>query len=138
MVPENVPTSGFKRKFSNVDRAPKVRESVLLSSWGSFLINLPSISAEIYVMYPSIFPGTDVSCHWLFFEWSCVFLETSINLHLFLSVAILLKAKSSTVVKTEVLFYLFNEFLSATKCSLLFDGELAFNQKQSPELQKWV
>ena len=40
-VPENVRTCGFKRNSSNLDRAPKMRDSVLLNSWDSFLWPCP-------------------------------------------------------------------------------------------------
>ena len=46
VVPENVRICGFKRNSSNLDSAPKMRDSVLLNSWDSFLVTLPSISSE--------------------------------------------------------------------------------------------
>ena len=46
-VPESVRTCGFKINSSNFDRAPKL--AVLLNSWDSFLLTLPSISSETCV-----------------------------------------------------------------------------------------
>ena len=45
-VLENVWICGFMRKSSNLDRAPKMRDSVLRNSWDSFLVTVPSISSE--------------------------------------------------------------------------------------------
>ena len=50
-VPETVRIYEFKRKLSNLDRALKMRDSVLLNSWDSFLLSLPSISSETCVMF---------------------------------------------------------------------------------------
>ena len=43
---EQVRTCGFKRNSSSFDKAPKIRHSVLLNSFESFLVTLPSISSE--------------------------------------------------------------------------------------------
>ena len=59
-VPECVRICGFKRKSSNLDRADKMRDSVLLNSWDSFLVTLPSVSSETCVIYSSLILGTDV------------------------------------------------------------------------------
>ena len=40
----------FERNSSNLVRAPKMRDSVLLNSWDSFLLTLPSISSETCVI----------------------------------------------------------------------------------------
>ena len=56
----------FKRDSSNLDRAPKMRDSVLLNSWDSFLLTLPSISSESCVIYSSLILGTDVFRDWPF------------------------------------------------------------------------
>ena len=94
-VPGTVPQScGFKRNSSNLDRVPKMRHSILLSSGDSFLMTLHSISSETYVMYSSSFLRTDVFRDWLFLGCSsCVSLETAANFRLFLNVAIILKRK---------------------------------------------
>ena len=46
VVPENVRICGFRRNSSNLESAPKMRDSVLLNSWDSFIVTLPSISSE--------------------------------------------------------------------------------------------
>ena len=74
-VPERGRTCWFKKSSSNLNRAPKMRDSVLLKSWDSFLVTVPSFSLETCVMYSSVIPGTDVFCDWLFRECSCVSLK---------------------------------------------------------------
>ena len=59
-VPESVRICGFKRNSSNLDRARKMRDSVLLNSWDSFSVTLLSISSETWVMSSSVISGTDV------------------------------------------------------------------------------
>ena len=49
-VPEWPWISGFMRKSSRRDNAPKMRFSVLLNSWDNFFVSLPSISWETWVM----------------------------------------------------------------------------------------
>ena len=84
----------FKRNSSNLDRSPKMRDSVLLNSWDSFLLTLPAISSETCVIYSSLILGTDVFRDWPFLVCSsCVFLVTAANFRLFLNVAIFLKGK---------------------------------------------
>ena len=84
------------------DRAPKIRDSNWLNSWDSFLVTLPSISSDTWVMYSSVIPGTNVFGAWLFLAFSWVSLETAANYRFFVSVAIISEeGKSSTVVKTE-------------------------------------
>ena len=87
-VPENVRICGFKRKSSDIDRAPKIRDSILLNSWDNFLVTLPSIFPETCVIFSSVIPETDVLCDWLFLGHSCVSLDTAANFHLFLNVVI--------------------------------------------------
>ena len=71
-VPENVRICGFKGKSSNLDRAPKMQDSVLLNSWDTFLVALPSISSETCALYSSVVPAADEFCDWLFLGYSCV------------------------------------------------------------------
>ena len=79
----------FERNSSNLNRAPKMRDSVLLNSWDSFLLTLPSISSETYVIYSSLILGTDVFRDWPFLGFSsCSSLVTAANFRLFLNVAI--------------------------------------------------
>ena len=93
----------FKRNSSNLDRAPKMRDSVLLNSWDSFLLTLPSISSETCVIYSSLILGADVFRDWPFLGFSsCVSLVTAANFRLFLNVAIFLKGKCYAVLKTEL------------------------------------
>ena len=88
-VSECVRICWFKRNSSNLDRAPKMRDSVLLNSWDSFLLNLPLISSETCVIYSSLVLGTDVFRDWPFLGCSsCVSLVTAANFRLFLNVAI--------------------------------------------------
>ena len=87
-VAENVRNCGFKRISSNLDRAPRMRHSVLLKSWDNFLVTLLSISWETCVMYSLVIPGTDVFCDWLFLKYCCVSLDTAANFRLFPNVAI--------------------------------------------------
>ena len=88
-VPECVVICGFKRKSSNLERAPKMRHSVLLNSWDSFLVTLHSTSSETCVIYSSLILATDVFRDWPFLGCSfCVSLVTAANFRLFLNVAI--------------------------------------------------
>ena len=66
-----------------------MRDSVLLNSWYSFLVTLPSTSSEICVINSSLILGTDVFRDWPFLGCpSCVSLVTAANFRLFLNVAI--------------------------------------------------
>ena len=86
----------FERNSSNLDRAPKMRDSVRLNSWDSFLVTLPSISSESCVIYSSLILGTDVFRDWPFLGFSsCISLVTAANFRLFLNVAIL-EGKNAT------------------------------------------
>ena len=83
-VPECVVICWFKRNSSNLDRAPKMRDSVRLNSWDSFLVTLPSICSETCVIYSSLILGTDVFRDWPFLGFSsCVSLVTAANFRLF-------------------------------------------------------
>ena len=105
-VPECVRICGIMGNSSNLDRAPKMRDSVLLNSWDSFLVTLLSISSETCVIYSSLILGTDVFCDWPFQGCSsCVSLVTAANLRLFLNVAIFLTGKCYAVMKTELVFF---------------------------------
>ena len=101
---EQVRICGFWRKPSSSDKAPKMRDSVQLNSWESFLVTLPSISSETWVMYSSAILGWIVFCDWLLLVSSGVSLETGVNFLLFLNVAVFLR-KSLSVVKTELIFF---------------------------------
>ena len=88
-VPECVVICGFKRNSSNLERAPKMRDSVLLNSRDSFLVTLHSTSSDTCVIYSSLILGTDVCRDWPFLGCSsCVSLVTAANFRLFLNVAI--------------------------------------------------
>ena len=65
-----------------------MQDFVLLNSWDSFLLNMPSISSKTCVMYSSVIPGTNVFRDWLFLVCFCVSLETAAIFRLFLNVAI--------------------------------------------------
>ena len=81
--------SGLKRILTNLDRARKMRDSVLLNSTDSFLVTLPSTSTGTCVLFSSLVLGTDVFHDWLFLGCSsCVFLETAANFRFFFNVAI--------------------------------------------------
>ena len=102
-VPECVVICWFKRNSSNLDRAPKMRDSVRLNSWDSFLVTLPLICSETCVIYSSLILGTDVFRDWPFLGFSsCVSLVTAANFRLFLNVAIFLTGKCYAVMKTEL------------------------------------
>ena len=67
-----------------------MRDSVLLKSWDSFLVTVPSISSEIYVIYSSLILETDVFRDSPFLGCSsCVSLVMAANFPLFLIGAIL-------------------------------------------------
>ena len=102
-VPECVRICWFKRNSSNLDRAPKMRDSVRLNSWDSFLVTLPSISSETFVIYSSLILGMDVFRDWPFLGCSsCVSLVTAANFRLFLNVAIFWREKCYADMKIEL------------------------------------
>ena len=106
-VSECVRIYWFKRNSSNLDRAPKMRDSVLLNSWDSFLLTLPSISSETCVIFSSLIQGTDVFRDWPFLGCSsCVSLVTAANFRLFLNVAIFLKKKLLRSYEDWIILYL--------------------------------
>ena len=92
--PESVRICVLKKGSSNLDRAPKIQESVLLHCCHSFIVNLPSICSETCAIYSSVIPGTDMFRDWLFIGCSSfVSLETAAPFRLILNVAILMKGK---------------------------------------------
>ena len=70
-VPKSIRTCGLTKNSYFLDRAPKMRDSVLLNSWDGFSLTLPSISSETSVMYPLVIPGTNVFYDWPFLGCSC-------------------------------------------------------------------
>ena len=71
-----------------------MRDSVLLNSWDSFLVALPSTSPKTCLIYSLLILGTDVFRDWPFLGFSsCVSLVTAANFRLFLNAAIFLKGK---------------------------------------------
>ena len=90
---EQVRTCGFRRNSLSLDRAPKIRDSVLLKSLENFLVTLPSISSETWEMYSWAIAGSSVFCDWLFLVFSGVSIETAAIFLLFLKVAMTLKEK---------------------------------------------
>ena len=61
---EQVLTCGFRKNSSNLDKTLKMRDSILLNSWDSFLATPPSISSESCVIYSWLILGTDVFRDW--------------------------------------------------------------------------
>ena len=61
-APENVRTCGFKRNSSKLERAPKMRHSVLLNFLDNSLVTLSSIRSKICAIYSSMIPETDEFC----------------------------------------------------------------------------
>ena len=100
---EHVRTCGFRRNSSSLDRAPKIRDSVRVNFFESFLFTLPSISSETWEMHFWAIPGLRVFCDWVFLVTSGVSLETAANSLLFHKVAMILREKLSAV-KTELKF----------------------------------
>ena len=133
MVPENVCICGFKKNSSNLDRAPTTRASVLLKSWDSFLVTLPSISSKNCALYCSVIPGADEFCDWLFRGFSCVSLDIAANLRLFLIVAIFGKRLNSGEDWNSL--YFLKAILSSTKD--LISISLRNNRFQSATVN-WV
>ena len=86
-VRENDRICGFKRSSPYLDRAPRMRDCVLLNSWDSLFVTLPSISSETCAICPSVIPGPDDLCDWLFPGHSCVALDIAANFRLFFNVA---------------------------------------------------
>ena len=113
---EQVRTCGLRRNSSSLDKPPKMRDSVLLNSWESFLVTLPSISSETWVMYSSAIPGLSVFCDWLFLVFSGVSLETAANFLSFLIVAMILREKLCQLWRLN---WVFNFVTNKCRSSLL-------------------
>ena len=97
-----------------------MRDSVLLKSWDSFLVTLPSISWEICVKYFSLILGTDVCRDWPFLGRSSgVSPVTAANFRLFLNVDIFLKGKCYAVMKTELVFICYSASDHTKNCDSL-------------------
>ena len=80
-----------------------MQDSVLLNSWDSFLVTLPSISSANCVIYSSLILGRYVFLDWPFQGcFFCVFVIAAANFRLFVNVAIFLKGKCYAVMKTEL------------------------------------
>ena len=78
-----------------------MRDSVLLNTWDSSLVILPSIYSVTCVTYSSLILGTDVFRDRPFLGCcSCVPHVTAANFRLILTVAIFLKGKCYAVNKT--------------------------------------
>ena len=90
---EQVRTCGFRRKSSSFDRAPKIRDSVLLNCFESFLVTLLSISSETWKKHSWAISGSIVFRDWVLLILSGASLETAASFRLFLNVAMLLKKK---------------------------------------------
>ena len=69
-VPESVRICEFRNNLRILDRAPSLRDSVLLNSWDSLLVTLLSISVETCVMFCSLKLETDVYRDWSFLRCS--------------------------------------------------------------------
>ena len=60
-----------------------MRDSVLLTSWDTFLVTLPSITSQTCVMYSSVIPRARGFCDWLFLGSTCVLPALAANFILF-------------------------------------------------------
>ena len=129
---EQVRTCGFRKNSLSLDKAPKMHDSVRLTFRESFLVTLPSIFSETWVMYSSAIPGLSVLCDWLFLVFSGVSLETAANFLLFINVAIILREELCQLWKLNwVLFFL-------SKClSPLSSGKKFQPSKNSYWCQKY-
>ena len=108
-VPEFVRTCGFKRNSSSLDRAAKMRDSVLMNSRDSFLATMPSVSSETRDMYSSFILGKDVFGDWPLLGCSfCVSLTTAANFLFFLNVAIFWTESNQHQKRLNYFFLLFN------------------------------
>ena len=96
-----------QKNSSNLDRAPKMRDYVLLNSWDSFLVTLLWIASRICVIYSLLILGTDVFRDSPFLGcFSCVSLVTAAKFRLFLNVAIFLKGRMVRSYEDWISFYL--------------------------------
>ena len=97
-----------KSNSSNLDRAPKMRDSILLNIWEKFLVTLPSISSQTWVIYTSLILGMDVYRDWPFPGCSfCVFLDMITSFHLFLNIAIFRREKLPNSSEDWIIIFLF-------------------------------
>ena len=119
---EQVRTCGFKRNSSSFDKAPKIRDSVLLNSFDSFLVTLPSISSETWEMYSWVSSGSRTFGALPLLVFSGVSLETAANFLLFLNVAIKLGKRFSQRWRLNFLLY----FLYSNYAPLLIRGKSLF------------
>ena len=104
---ESVRTCVFKSNSSNLDRAPRMRDFVLLNSWDSFLVTLSAISSETCAIYSSLILGMDVFRDWPFLGCSsCVSLVMAANFCLFLNVAIFWREKATQLWRLNYLYLL--------------------------------
>ena len=122
-VPESVLICGIKEFLPSWDPTPKMQDSVLMKSWESFFVTLPSFSSETCVIYSSVAPGTDVFRDWLFLGCSCVSLDTAASNFLFLTDATFWGERFNSCED-----WLPNDFLNTTKNSFFFDKENISNQ----------
>ena len=119
-VPECVSICGFKKNSSNAD---KMRDSVLLNSWDSFKVTLPSISLETCVIYSSIL-GTYVFRDWPFLGFSsCVSLATAANFRLFFNVAILWRENATQLSRLKYFLFV-NQLEIITKNVILQNKQI--------------
>ena len=124
---EQVRTCGFKRNSSSFDKAPKIRDSVLLNSFESFLVTLPSISSETWEIYSWVSSGSRTLGAFPLLVLSGVSLETAANFLLFLNVAILLGENLFSCEDWIFLLY----FLYSNDAPLLIRGKESSRFKQS-------
>ena len=106
---EQVRTCGFRRNSSSFDRATKIRDSVLVNSFESFLVTLPLISSKTWEMYSWSISGSNVFSDWLVLVFSGVSLETAADFLLFLKVAMILREKFCQQWKLKWIFYFCNQ-----------------------------
>ena len=92
-VTEQGRTCGFKRKSSSLDKTPKMRHSVLLNFFESFLVTLPSIFSETWEINSWASSGSSVFCDRLFPVLSGVSFDTAPNFLSFFLVAMILRKK---------------------------------------------
>ena len=101
-VPQSVPICGFKSIYFNLDRAPKIQDSVLLNYWDSFFSDLAF--NFLRKLRPIFFSNSRNRCvlrlavprMFLCFPWH------SFQLQLIFKCCHLLREKCSTVMKTEI------------------------------------
>ena len=119
------PNLWVQKKKSSLDKAPKIRDSVRLNSFQSFLVTLPSISSETCEMYSWAISGSSVFCDWLFLVFSGVSLETAANFRLFLKVAKILKETFCQLWRLNWNFFLITKVL----VSSYYDGKVSMKMQ---------